>query len=153
MDSYRPRQAKFIKVHQAHNWRVKLYTLTLNEQFLSHDILDRALDKVPLWIENKLSSKLSNYNIACLIVHEGREGVFSILNWWVDENMLKNQVFITTPDKPTEFKLISDSGIAFCVWELGIIWHERNAWIKHVLENPEAPEFSEYLNDTYSGPI
>lgn len=152
MDKYKPRQATFLKIHEAGDWRVKIYTLTQHEQFTSYDILDRVLDMIPAWIKNGGNQDLSNYKIATLIVHEANEGIFSILNWWVDENMLQNQVYLTSPEESAGFESISDSGIAFCVWELAIVWHERNAWIKHVLKNPEKPQFEAYLTDTYTGP-
>ena len=40
-----------------------------------------------------------------------------------------------------------------CVWELGVLEHERTAWIRHVLA-PDRPDLAGYLADTRAeGPV
>lgn len=153
MRSYKPRTAEFLRIHEIEGWRIKVYTLTHKEFFTSHEILENALASLPVWLQNSRNYDLPDYRIGCLIVHEGNEGVFCILNWWTGENMLQNHVYLATQERPDGFKPYSEGGIAFCVWELGIAWHERNAWVEHVLKHPDNPQFDAYLNDTFSGPI
>ena len=63
--------------------------------------------------------------------------------------MIQNHVYLALYDRPNEFENIADKGIQYCVWELGIIEHERKQWIEHVLKNAEAPDFKEYLTSVY----
>lgn len=60
--------------------------------------------------------------------------------------MLQNHVFVAIHEDPDHFKLFSDKGIITCVWELTVIWFERNAWVEHVLKQSDHPNFDAYLN-------
>jgi hypothetical protein len=46
-----------------------------------------------------------------------------------------------------EYKLFSDTGIITCVWEMAVLWHERNAWVKHILQQHNKPNINAYLQD------
>ena len=85
------------------------------------------------------------YGVAILIVHEGREGVFALVSWWVGENMLQHHVYFSSSDFPCSFEYISPSGIAACVWEMEVLAFERDAWVEHVLANPSGPNLEMYL--------
>lgn len=84
--------------------------------------------------------------MATLILHEFNAGCFAVISWWIDENMLQNFVYLKKSNK-SNFEIYSDRGITTCVWEMAIWWHERNAWIKHVLLRNENPDVEGYLND------
>ena len=151
---YKNRKVDFLKVELISNWKVKIYTLTINDSFQSSVLLEAAIIEAAQWLKKSKSTNLKTYRIATLILHEAREGIFSIINWWTDESMLQNFVFFTPYNcNPIIFKLYSDKGIISCVWELAVFWHERNAWINHVLKNPDNPNFEDYLNDTMKGLI
>lgn len=64
-----------------------------------------------------------------LILHQGVTGDYAILSWWDRENELPTHVWIRqgqvwAPARDAE---------SFCVWDLELIWFERNAWIETVL--------------------
>lgn len=44
-----------------------------------------------------------------------------------------------------------DSDSSICVWDLRLQSFEREAWIKHVLCNPEAPDLESYLGARLNG--
>jgi hypothetical protein len=41
----------------------------------------------------------------------------------------------------------------FCVWELGAIWHERDAWVRFLSSKRDAAAKLAYLNDRFSGRV
>lgn len=41
-------------------------------------------------------------------------------------------------------------GPNMCVWELGVICHERQVWVLNVLANPHQPDFAAYLRQGLS---
>ena len=84
--------------------------------------------------------------MATLILHEAKEGVFANINWWIGENMLQNFVYLKKINDHN-FKLYSEGGMATCVWEMAIWWHERNSWVKYILMQNEKPNVDEYLKD------
>ena len=80
------------------------------------------------------------------MLHEGREGCFAIISWWIDENMLQQFVYLATNPEYRRFELFSHNGIFTCVWEMAVLWFERNAWVQHVMKAHNDPNaFQNYL--------
>ena len=42
---------------------------------------------------------------------------------------------------------------AFCVWELGAVCHEQQAFPRFLCSSRNAPAVQAYLDDLYSGPV
>lgn len=74
--------------------------------------------------------------------------MFSIINWWIDQHMLNSHKFLSEHENLNEFNLISGDGLAPCIWELEVINHERNSWIKNILKQAANPNFEAYLTDS-----
>lgn len=146
--TYQTRPVRFLKIVSYNGWRIKCYSISVKSEKISKLFFDKARQCLPLWLQNTSLSGLDNYKIATLILHEGRDGLYAIINWWVDENMLQQFVYFSNYDEPGCFKLLSDKGVFSCVWEMAVIWFERNAWVKNVLEDPGNPcAFSNYLGE------
>jgi len=153
MNKYKTREIKFNKIVDIDEWRVKLYTISKDEHSKSNVTYQNALNKLPEWLNKRNSFDASNDKIAFLIIHSGTEGVFSIINWWVGKNMLNTHIFISKHNEPDKFELISGDGLSPCIWELEVINHERNSWIKNVLKKSDFPDYEEYLKDNYNGTL
>lgn len=151
MKKYKERNIEFRELIQAGEWKVKSYTISQKNKFHSDAIYQNAIESLPNWLKMQNSFNASNYKVAFLICHEANEGVFTLINWWVGENMLNSHVFLSDYESPEDFKKISGDGLTFCVWEHEIINHERISWKKHILKNPKNPDYSGYLNDTFNG--
>jgi hypothetical protein len=41
----------------------------------------------------------------------------------------------------------------YCVWELGAVWHERNAWVRFLNSPRDDAAKRAYLNDRFSGSV
>ena len=41
----------------------------------------------------------------------------------------------------------------FCVWELGVVWHEQQAWKRFLISKRSPDDIIHYLNDRYEGPV
>lgn len=145
--AYQTRPIRFVELYHINNWIVKIYSISLRREHVDTAFIDYAKQNLSHWLEQVTNYPLETYNIATLILHEGKEGCFAIINWWIDENMLQNHVYLSTYDEPQKFVLYSDKGIMTCVWELEVIWFERDAWIKHILMKNEKPDVESYLNE------
>lgn len=110
-------------------------------------LVDEVLQNLDTWLVRAHDYQLDTYKVATLIINECREGCFAVIQWWIDENMLQNFVYLKRKSE-ARFQLFSHHGIATCVWEMAIWWHERNAWVKHVLSKNESPDIAAYLQDT-----
>ena len=150
MNTYKPRTIEFKELITIEDWRVKVYTITKGETFENHEFYDSAIAQLPKWLQMENGFNSSHENIGFLIFHVATEGIFSIINWWVGKNMLNTVVFITDPEQPEAFKKISGDGLGPCVWELEIINHERQSWMKNMLKKEPDPDYNKYLSDTIS---
>lgn len=146
-NKYTTRSIRFLEVYECGNWKVKIYSISVHREYVKNEIVKIVKSNISEWLKNAANYPLETYQIATLILHEGKEGCFAIINWWIDDNMLQQFVYLSNNIDPNEFKLYSDKGIITCVWELEIIWFERNAWVKHVLTDPANADFTSYLNE------
>jgi hypothetical protein len=81
-----------------------------------------------------------------VIAHQGNELDYIVLSWWDRENELPTRVFVRDdtgwrPARPDE---------SFCVWDLEIIWHERQCYIRTMLSPVPGASREAYLLD-YAG--
>jgi hypothetical protein len=143
---YSPRTIRFVEIILHQGWQIKLYSISAQNAFVSIDNIEQAKKYLDQWLSKSTVYSLPTYKIATLILHEGKEGCFAILNWWLDENMTQNYIYLKR-QQDTVFELVSDRGMSVCVWEMAVLWHERNAWVKHVLMQHEQPNFIGYLAD------
>lgn len=153
MNIYKTRKIAFRELHAVDQWQVKTYTITKYEQFGAEASYQAALAMLSEWLQMENSFDARHEHLAFLIIHEGTEGVFAILNWWVGENMLNTHIFMAHKSTPTVFEKISGDGLAPCIWELEVINHERLSWIRNILKSPNKPAIQNYLNDQYNGEI
>lgn len=144
---YKTRPVRFLEVYQHEDWQVKIYSISVRDEFVQSATVANAKRQLTGWLQNSTIYPLDTYKIATLILHEGKEGCFAIISWWIDESMLQLFVFLATIENPTEFKLYSDKGIITCVWEMAVLWFERNAWVNHVLQKATNPDVTAYLNE------
>lgn len=147
MYAYEPRPARFLEIYHCGAWKVKVYGLSVKGEAISPSFVRAACSHLKGWLAQSENYALPTYDLATLILHEGREGNFAIINWWIGENMLQNHVYYSTYEDPDNFSMFSDRGIQLCVWELEVVWFEREAWIRHVLMKHEQPDYEAYLRD------
>jgi len=84
--------------------------------------------------------------VGFVICHQGRGVDYLVLAWWDRENELPLRVFVREPES-VRWRPAQD-GESICVWDLDIIAHERDAYIRHVLSKPESPALDAYLGAT-----
>ena len=142
---YKPRNVEFRQLLTSNDWTIKLYTITHRASFGAETFLANALAQLPTWLEKSKALKFPTYNIAFLIVHEGRDGVWTLINWWIGGEMLQATTFYTSFEKPGEFLLLPTEGFMACVWELAVISFERAMWVEYILKKAEKPDFTGYL--------
>ncbi|MFJ3922081.1 hypothetical protein [Streptomyces sp. NPDC090022] len=90
-----------------------------------------------------------------VVLHRGGDdGAYLNVYSWVWDNALHfagaaaGQPVLGCPDRdPTHFVRL-DGSLIGCVWELPPIAHERDAWVRHMLDHPGAPDLEAYLADS-----
>jgi hypothetical protein len=89
-----------------------------------------------------------------VVLHRGADtGAYLLAYSWVWDNVVEvriaaaGQPALDCPDDdPAHFTELRRPW-AGCVWELGVLEHERAAWARHVL-TPDVPDLDGYLTDT-----
>lgn len=143
---YKPRSIRFLSLEEISCWRVKLYGIRdVDDEpegellAVARAIAGRTLPQPPV--------TPARPGCALVIVHQAAAFNQILVDWWEAENELRHHVFKAPPRAPTQFDDITATGEAFCVWELRILAHEREAWIRHALA-PVLPDVAGYLKDT-----
>ncbi len=150
-ETYQTRKIDYRTVVKINDWNIKVYTITNKKTFQSERALEGFLNKLPELIEHVNSSSLPTYKVAFAIVHEAREGVLILLNWWTGGEMVETEIYFSDYLRPGEIvsSPFKDKALV-CIWEIEIFAHERKAWIAHVLSAPDQPDFEAYLSDGIS---
>lgn len=144
---YKPRKTEFQQLATVKGWNVKVYTITNQNRFKSKTVLENAIANLPKWLERSKLLGLETHKTAFLIVHEGRDGIWSLLNWWIGGEMLQSVTFYTGFDNPNEFEETPKEGFMACVWEMAVIDFERTLWIEHILKKADQPDFQKYFEN------
>lgn len=151
--TYKTRPIRFMEIYQHQDWRIKIYGISIHNEFVRAEIIENAKKSLTAWLEKANIYPLDTYQIATLILHEGKEGCFAIINWWIDENMLQQFVYLAPYDNLSQFCLFSDKGIVTCVWEMAVLWFERSAWVENVLKKVPNADFETYLQQHFNADL
>jgi hypothetical protein len=144
MQPYEPRSFRFIELLTPGDWRVKLYGIAWRRERPRPELLEAAkriaADVLAKEMEN-------NYKVGFVGAHDGCDACFVFVDFWGNENELFHRAFLSRSKEPQKLAATASSDSSVCVWDLRLQAFEREAWIKHVLCNPGAPDFDGYLNE------
>lgn len=102
---------------------VKLYTIAASDEPVQVAVYLARL------AEMKLARRLSWRDTpAFAICHDGAGARYLTLGWWGNDNEMFVAVAVTQPEGWVE----DLSRYSFCLWDMEVMWHERNAFVKHM---------------------
>jgi hypothetical protein len=138
-ECYAPRPIRFRELLDTNGYRLKVYEILYGYQEFDATLFAQAL---------KLYSKElpvppitdSRPGVGFIIFHQGRGWYYFVLCWWDNENELVQKVFVRKVGKSEKWKPAS-LGQSVCVWDLEIIWFERNTYIDSVLSGGSIEEY------------
>ncbi len=70
--------------------------------------------------------------VGFLLLHHGRNSDFAVLGWWDNENELPLRLLVRDHGKRRRWRRPRPNE-AICVWDLEVIWAERNAYVETAL--------------------
>jgi hypothetical protein len=142
MPAYEPRLTQPLGVREAAGRKVKLIGITAGDELPAGAALDAALEAAVEHLPQPASTE-RRQGMAFMIVHSGTEALWGILGWWeLDILYLRT---LRADLGTTTFSLVPPDGPTACAWELLAVDAERQAWVTHVLSNPEHPNYQAYL--------
>lgn len=139
MEPYYDRPIRFEGTTVSNGWSLKRYSVRYGSGHLDRaafdEALERALDTVP-----PPDADAGRPGLGFYIAHQGKTGDYGVLAWWNHENELPLSIQIRrSRDEPWRPAVAGES---ICVWDLEVIWAEREAWVETMLgrggPNPHA---------------
>jgi hypothetical protein len=141
-EAYAPRPVHLLEVWESGDWLLKVYGIAYARELPRAEAVEAAKDLVEARLPRPGPGD-ARYGVGFLIVHDGRDACWLLLDWWGNEDVLYHQLFAAPSDRPTEFSRVT-SGATACVWELEVVKFERDAWVDAVLKNPSQPDLESF---------
>ncbi|NOX31366.1 MAG: hypothetical protein GXP35_15150 [Actinobacteria bacterium] len=138
-----PRPVRPVGVSEISGWRLKRYEITVSGDAISANI-NLAIDR--LLCVALPAPRADELGVGFLIVHHGAESVWVLADLW-EGDIVSQHTFSAHLDDPTVFERVPVGGPTACVWELPVHAHERDAYVKHVLDPKSGPDGDAYLAD------
>lgn len=97
-------------------------------------------------------------DLGFVILHRcgGGDFYFLLPSTWRGENELWESVFAKAGPHCAEFRpfeFTTHHRGTFCVWELGVVWHEQQAWRRFLRSARDETSKRDYLADTITGVV
>ena len=135
--------------------------ITVGDSRLKWSNIAPSETSVPAEIEalarNFLKDASISGDLGFVILHRcGESFYFLLVSTWRNENELWETVYAKASAAETGFKLFTfDSSHrgTFCVWELGVVWHEQQAWKRFLLSKRGPDDVALYLDDRCEGSV
>src|SRR6266487_2029399 len=124
------------------DWRMKLYGISWRRELPRSELIESAKR---LAAAELAKAAPGGSNVGFAGAHDGQNASFIFIDYWGNENELFHRVFLSRSNDPRVLIPAQDSDSSVCVWDLRLQSFEREAWIKHVLCKPDAPDFDGYL--------
>jgi hypothetical protein len=83
----------------------------------------------------------------------GQSFYFLLVSTWHNDNELWETVWAKESDEAVKFRLWPIVGThrpTYCVWELGAVCHERQAWSRYLLTSRDDAAQQAYLGDSFA---
>ncbi len=121
-------------------------------------ITDNQVQGTKAFIEAETKTgrlKLEN-ELEFVILHRAGDYLLLLITTWRNTNEMWESIYFKKADQFENYvpmKFNNDHKGTYCVWELGIVLHERNAWVRFIESKRDEKAKIEYLNNLFSGEV
>ncbi|GGF10128.1 hypothetical protein GCM10011611_14620 [Aliidongia dinghuensis] len=155
-EPFRPRPVSALGLVEVRGWRWKLYGISA-EGSRPRDALVAEAKRIagrvmPTAGRGAAGRGPTHYGVGWLTVHEGAAGDYVLVDWWSDQDIVQHRLY-GAPRGQGPLRRGWPPGAACCVFEMAVAWHERQAWVRHVLAQAAAPDLDGYLADQLEGQV
>lgn len=102
---------------------IKIYTISARGIPINHDLYIDRLEEVKRQRNVEWAT-----TPAFVLMHDGASCEYLVLAWWGNDN----ELFTSVSVKADAGWIEDPSRFSFCLWDLEVIWFERNCFIRHV---------------------
>jgi hypothetical protein len=148
-EPFSPRPIRPLGLRTHADWRLKAYSITYGPAPLDLPLYEKGLT-LALAALPMPAVTTSRPGVGFVIFHQGRGVHYLVLNWWDNENEFFNRVFVRPFGADQKWRA-AGGGESACVWDLEVIWSERQAYVRHILGPLNGPDVDGYLAATMAG--
>jgi hypothetical protein len=135
-----------------HGYRLKVYSISHQNPSVPPGLLQASRVAVEAYLRLCPTGQRS-HGAGFVTVHEGRNENQVNLDRWVNQVELLHTVFVSSLEAPARMAPPPADHNAMGVWEMAVQAFERETWLTHVLQRPEAPDFEGYFTARLEGTI
>ena len=141
---YAPRPIQHLCVHEHAGYLIKLYSIVYGNESLDRATYDECLTVA---LNDLPQPAVTRYRpgVGFAILHQGRGWHYLVLSWWDNENELPQRIWVRERNEPAVRWRRAAPHQSICVWDLQVIWFEREQYVKHVLAPRERTSVEDYL--------
>jgi hypothetical protein len=150
---YAKRQVQPLRPFEFAGWRLKVYGVNVEGRNVDHSLIEFARIAAQDLLPQPAVAPPDRYGLGFMIVHAATDVDFVVICWWGAQNELLLRVLTAPAGEPQQLRQHSNmDGPIGCVWDLGVIWGEREAWTQHIMR-ADGPDVEGYLSDLQEGEI
>ena len=142
-DPYVPRPMVALKRLESDGWRLKRYAVCHESQSFDESRFSGGVSLALSTLPQPARTR-ERVGAGFLILHQGNGIDYTVLGWWDRQNELPLRVFVCDRPGTNRWRPARESE-SVCVWDLQILWAEREAYVRTVLARPHAGAADEYL--------
>lgn len=141
---FKSRPTRATGVITINGWQLKRYEITLDGIDIANGLIGAAHTTL---VENLPAPPTIEPAVGFAILHRGLDAVWLLADLW-NGDILHQYTFSSPVGTALPvFILVPAGGPTACVWELSIHSHERDAYIRHILDPLTGPDIDAYLSD------
>jgi hypothetical protein len=148
--SITPREPLDIRGYATLKW----YDIALPDAPVPADVAELARQCL---VDEVQGGAIELEGLGFVILHRCGDAFYFLLACtWSGDNELWETVWAKDGDGDATFRpwpLARGHHPTFCVWELGAVWHEQQAWSRLLRTERSGTDIEAYLADSYSGPV
>jgi hypothetical protein len=95
-------------------------------------------------------------DLGFVVLHRAGPGLLLLVTIWRNTNEMWLSSYVREAGETASYrpwKYDSDLKPTYCVWELGVVWHERNAWVRFLSSKRDEEAKLAYCNNSFSGRV
>lgn len=151
--AYQPRNVRTLAPLRIGDWQMKFHAISAGEDGPGPALIEAAQAAAQRILPRPAVIPPQRYGLGFLIVHAGLDADFVLVCWWGSQNELHLRVLTSPPGQPQHLRERSNlDGSIACVWDLAVIWSEREAWAKYMMCGEQA-DAQGYLAAALDGKI
>ncbi|MCX4745669.1 hypothetical protein OG455_09060 [Kitasatospora sp. NBC_01287] len=130
-EGHHARAARTFATREAGGHLLKVYAIEAPDRTLTDGELTALVDLAGAHLAG--ATARGSLGLAVLIVHAGADGDYVLVHNWIEGYMSDLAIFTGPAGKPEQLRP-GRAGLAPCVWEAAVLAHEREAFVRHLLD-------------------